>query len=478
MQARTHQGDLIIPEGGEFILENENLIVDGNVRISPGSSFTMRNATLIISSRFKAQYRIFAQDAEITIENSKICAPEKPQVWQRNGQPGPQWLVAEQIFNTDGSIVKISGSELHVRLIAKKGSIESNDSDISFLYWGTRSIVKAQNTRIGTIVLDFEEGQPEDLVIEGLRTGLIEELDMRTVEGGVLQLSSSEVVQPWSANFMVSTKKNVTFLRSNIAIWCKIPPTKERIEIFNLPPPGYVVDFNLQKHISGITMPYNVYIKDSTQGGVKIELMKTIALVRDSHVMFHTHGDGNDAIVRNCTVYKPFNYGSDLVIFEDCTIIGEIKFMYEEGPKRIVNGEEVGRGGTFSVIYQNTIMQTTFIEIACDSGNISGTVEITSLSPEGINWISGVIERFYPIKVQSTNGTPLSNASWRLFDKDGNLVDEGTTDAQGEDTLSITFTKDNFRELWTLDVVVNGTSISTQISFVSSTPVLLSASQP
>jgi len=56
---------LIIETNKQLCLENEKLVVNGNIKIRSGGSFILNNATLVIVNEYKGQHRISADESFI-----------------------------------------------------------------------------------------------------------------------------------------------------------------------------------------------------------------------------------------------------------------------------------------------------------------------------------------------------------------------------------------------------------------------------
>jgi len=391
------------------------------------------------------------------------------------------------MFSIGGkSSARISNSELHVRIgLAGSSSedspeIDVTNSTISFLYWNPRSIARISHSSIGRAVLDFRGGESENLTVEDLKTGKLEHMMLKMAEGGLLELTGTQIALPWSANFEILdvgggtiAGKNVTFKNCNFEhIWCKIPPIKERVEIFELPS-GHVTLFDFQEHVHGLDLPYNVTLSDCTLNSFKIELQKATVLIRDSDLMFHCHGDGNDAIVRNCRLVNHFNYGSGRVVFDNVIINGSLELLFCMNPDLRIYGERLGKGGNPNIIFTNSTLKIKVIVVACKNATISGTVATSGLSLENVNWYSGTVKRYFPLIVKDREGNPVIDVPVQLLNPRGRAANVGRTDESGRLVFNIDFTETNFKKVWRVCTQIEGEKVYRQVTFIESTPLVM-----
>jgi hypothetical protein len=126
--------------------------------------------------------------------------------------------------------------------------------------------------------------------------------------------------------------------------------------------------------------------------------------------------------------------------------------------------------------FENTTVSAT-MQIASTYTRIKGDVTFLT-TEEDVDYQWGEVEREYPVVVRYENGEATTNAEVNLFDPEYNLVWRGTTDQEGRALFNITFTENNWERRWELRVTASGVSVSKEVKFLSSTPIVLTISKP
>lgn len=326
---------------------------------------------------------------------------------------------------------------------------------------------------IGSFVFDFKSTRSEKLTLDGLEKGKNINFSMKTNDGGAVKLQNSSVKLMWSINLDYGCKKDITVKNSDIDLfWIKFPPTEKRIKITDMKR-GYLKEFVLDEHIQGMELPYKLRIIDSTlEGCFKPEMLGTMAEIDNSYVMAHPYGDA-DLIIRDSTVTTIINYGSKRVEFIDTELTSSIQLLYKEELKNglKLNGEVIGPGGDFHLIFRNSRINVDHIIVACGQGRIEGDVEV--ISPRGmdeVHWFKGVVERNYILIVKSASGEPVENAEVVVR----GLKEEtrAINDENGEAFVTIQFDKENYDKVYTIEVCYKDNKLAEEITFLSSTPVV------
>lgn len=475
------KGDLIVNAGEQKVIEDREIRLDGNLLVKEGAELILNNVDLKIVHRYKGHRRIKAEPStEIAVKNSLIKPVETP----KSEYHGEDFILTNLMFSCEGSRqVNVRNSDLHVRLGLGKGGPDTqypnssiSSSKLGYLYWHTGSKTTVESTEIGGLNLDFGKGKSEKLVVKGLRTGKpISDFSLETVDGGKLRLRDTLLHKPPFANFRIGdylvTKKNVIFKDCDLGyIMTKIPPTSNRLKISSLPSGGHWESFNLANEIEGGELPFDYTIIDSNCSGIKIELMRAKISIENSHVMLHTHGFENNALVRNCDLPGHSNHGCSRILFKNTRINRSIKFLEKVhgGQSIMINGEPLGRGGIFEIEFENSVAILEQIVMAARWGAIRGSVNFSNIRLLDIYWEKGVIERYYPLELQR-GSNPLSNQAVELIDSSGNRAWRGKTDEKGLATFKIRFDKDNYDGRWELFIPEFG--VSRRVDFLTDTPI-------
>jgi hypothetical protein len=117
------------------------------------------------------------------------------------------------------------------------------------------------------------------------------------------------------------------------------------------------------------------------------------------------------------------------------------------------------------------------MQIASTYTRIKGDVTFLT-TEEDVDYQRGEVEREYPVVVRYENGEATTDAEVNLFDPEHNLVWRGTTDQEGRALFNITFTENNWDGRWELRVTASGVSVSKEVKFLSSTPIVFTISEP
>lgn len=459
----SRSGEVLIRKGEILEIKNKTLKIDGDLVLEDGSSLIMENGKLVITERYKSEHRIRAQGAKVIIKNSQIKSSQNVLAEKQGRLTGPE-LNVNMSDNTD---IEVTNSQIYGRLSFERGTLAKVvDSTVSFIYWGYDTNLETTDSVLGSFVFDCKGGKTEDLNFSRLKKNKPTNLSFTSRDGGGFKLSKTNVKELWSFNLEWGCQKDITIEDSEIEnLWIKFPPTDKRITIANLPR-GLIKEYNLKSAVSGITLPYNLKLKNTQLELFKPEMWSTKALIKNSYAMVHPY-DQSDLIIKDATLDNFFNYGSKRIEFYNVRFVNTMQLLYkpefENGLK--VGDKIVGPGGNFHFIFNNSVIEVPEIVIAMKKGKIEGELKIVSpRSVKDVHWIKGEIERIY--SVLGNPNTPLE------LIEDGKTGWTGTTDAGGKATFSIIFNQENYNHKFALK---NG-KITREMSFLANTPINLNES--
>jgi len=456
----THNGDIVVNSGETLEIKNKTLELEGNLILKPGSKMLMENGALIVSQRYKSEYRILADQADIKLINSGIDTSGDVMVERFGSFIGTELNIVME----GGTTAYIENSIVYGRLgVSQSSRAKILDSTLSYIYWNYDSHLEASNVVISSFVFDGKQTLPETFQFQGLKMDKTFDLVIKsTADGGSLSLQNCNVKNLWSFNFEWGCTKDITIEDSEIEnIWIKFPPTDEWISIANLPH-GLIPEYDLNEAVSGISLPYGVELKNVELGMFKPEMWSTKATISNSYAMVHPY-DAAELVIKDSTLINMNHYGCKKIEFFNDTFIGELQLIYKPefaGGGFNVDDKVIGPGGYLHWVLHNTVINVTDIVVAMEEGIIEG--DLTIVQPKNIanvSWVKGVITRVYPLIARP-------NATIKLLDSSATIW-SGQADENGKASFSITFNTDNYTKTFT----VQAENISQEVTFLSDTPL-------
>lgn len=460
-----HHGDLIVKGNETYVIENVTLFIDGNIIVRDSARLIIRNANIIVNNTYALRYRVRVLDnASLEVENSTLTSAPLlgVQLWVRTREiPGAKLVM----FNT----------KCYWDLLAMGGNTTIVSSRLPSLYWRGywKSKVSVTNSSLSSVALSFGEHR-EDISITGLKSQVKLERIHIEAEGGVLELEKVSVGE-WIVDLIRTlnpdSKLRLTINNSHISLLQLWAMEDAYLKFSNLKP-GVFVNWSIRQNVQGLGPWSNLTLINTrvdafkllTEGKIEVENMEGIRIATSLNA---------SVIIKNSKVTRDFHLlGNDFIRLINTTITQSTFWIGPVDPVQYTDRGPVQVEDAHVIEFSNSTISDVQIQVASRYTLMKGEVFIFT-SMDHVNWIFGTITREYPLIVRDECGNPLPNASIKLVDPENNLIWNGMTDQKGMALFNITFTKDNYREEWTLIVTACNATLSQKVGFLTSTPIML-----
>ncbi|MBA7612008.1 hypothetical protein ES703_19242 [subsurface metagenome] len=407
--------------------------MEENIIVKDRGKLVVRNAEVIINNTYKSEYWVDVTNrGTLVIEDSVL----KDRYAEFYGSPE----LALRVRGSHGRLImKNTKSDWWIQSEGAGTSIFIDSSSIFFLSWYIDGDVHISNSEITkNIRMSLKGKKYEVLEFHGLKPGMIESFSLRTREGGFLKLENTKVGTGWIIDAFHErdpTNKRLVFEDSHFYEFYLTFPRGSKVKISKLKP-GFFSSWRLRDAVKGLGRGYNITLINSQVDSWKPRFYTGKGEIENSHIGCIDTRENATLIVKNSHIDFYHSRGARYVKFVDSSI-GTIRLIYDTG----VN---VRRRYTTTLEFENSFIGAGLIEIAADA-IIKGSVSFPRA--RSINWQAGTVNREYVVVVK---------------------------DLRGRAVFDINFTKENYDKKWKITAMINKTSVSTEIGFLSNTPIMLS----
>jgi len=412
-----HNGDLIIDGAQTFVIENCSFIQTGNIYVEDYAKLVVQNATLWLNQTDAFQFNIRVTISGI-LEAKNACLTSQTNFG---------------IYLNDFSHAKISltttqpeGQSLLVGtfILSDNSQIEMDDSKIYDMNGYGSSSISIHNSIVSEILALVH------CTVNIYNSTVISRLGV--TGGATVAAYNCTVAEPW-LNFSpygtyFYSKANLQNLNPGYYQFWKIT--------LNATVEGTGFDLTLQD--VWITKGWLVEAVTTNILGLRLKVIVSNSTIR-LYLLFDP-----DVSIYNSTIYLLYMNLFLGTLFFDATALTSI---IVQGAKCHIHGN-----ATFP-------MDTTIY-----------WVPSSTLPP---HYPNNSIERDYDVITRGINGDVMGNATLTLFDKNDELVWNGTTDSLGEANFSLTFTDENYTDAFRLVAVKEELFATQNVTFLSDTPIIL-----
>jgi len=467
---------LVVRSNEARIIENQELIVEGDITVEPNGKLIIRNSNVTLNSHYKNQYWIRVRDGgSLEIENSILRDGPVPGLAEiGNFGKINNFRLGESVLSAEGtnSKVLIRSSTVEVRPLGDSGTITIESSYCGIVVWtpfgGLKMNISNSNVQLLHIWIRGEK--QENVYLSNLGKSGSVNLHLN-IEKGVLNVDNTLIkrssVALWVPPGERDCRKNVIIENSDLEEIFAVFPEGTNIKIWNMRP-GFYQDWNIYDTMNGTGLPWNLTLKNVKLNKWKLDL-QGIAEVENSIFHLDTWNSSNVVVKNSRIVANHHSRGGEVKFINteisDSTHSTDVRLIYQPSVNKVYNP-------VYYYEFDNsTIGPDAAIEITDDNihavfrGNLS-----VKLLPENVYWFGGTITREY--NIISRDG---SDQTFILFDPDGNEVWEKTIGESGMLLFNLTFDKNNYTEEFSLKTIINNLTIVKKVGFFTGTPIVISS---
>ena len=472
---------LTVESGETRIIENQKLIIDGDVVIKPNGRLIIRNSDVAVNSHYKNQYWVRVKEkASLLVENSILREGPVPGV-SDVGRYGAieNFRFGETIMYTEkeNSRIVIRNSTTELRIGGDTGNITIDSSYCGIVVWTPFSGLKMNllDSNVQMLHVWLRGNKSENIYLSNLGKSKNRSNLHLEVERGELNIENVSLqrcsIALWVPPGGRDCRKDVKIENSTLSEIFAVFPVGSNITLHSMKP-GFYDDWNIYDVMDGSGIPWNLTLKNTHLSKWKLDFHGN-AEIYDSEFHLDTWGNAT-VVVRNSTIVSNHHSRGGDIKFIDCLIsdrpehLTSVRFLYgvdvlKYMPKYIYEFENTVMGPYAEISVTDDKINITF------KGNLS-----MELTYDKIHWFGGTITREYSVVAMIDNSTPLPNQTIALFTSDGEKIWEKTTDEKGMIFFNLTFNKENYENEFLLETKIYNKSISREIGFLSDTPILLS----
>jgi len=470
---------LTVESGKTKVIENQELIIEGDIIVSPNAKLIIRNSDVTVNSHYKNQYWVrVKENASLLIENSILRegpVPGLPDVGRygtiENFRFGETLICTEK----EDSRIIIRNSTTELRIGGDTGNITIDSSYCGIVVWTPFSGLKMtlSDSNVQMLHIWLRGNKSENIHLSNLgksRSNLY-----LKVEKGELNVENTTLrrcsIALWIPPGSRDCRKNVKIENSILSEIFAVFPVGSNITLHSMRP-GFYDDWNIYDVMNGSGVPWNLTLKDVHLSKWKLDFHGN-AEIYDSEFHLDTWGNAT-VLVRNSKIVSNHHSRGGYIKFIDCLISDRpwhftgVRFLYGADvlnymPEYVYEFENTAIGPYAELSITDDRINIIF------RGNLS-----MKLILDKIHWFGGTIKREYLVVAVVDGLTPLPNQTITLFTSDGKKIWERKTDEKGMLFFNLTFNKENYRDKFLLQTEINNKSISKEIGFLSDTPILLS----
>jgi len=269
--AVTKMNGLVVENGQVKIIENQKLIIEGNIVIKPNGTLIIRNSDITLNSHYKNQYWILVNyGALFLVENSVLRDGPVPNLAQA-GKFGriENFRFGETVIQPRGNnatvILRDSTSELRIGP-DDESTVILESSYLSILFWRSLPSVntKVINSSIQIMHIWLHGDKEERIQLSNLQQSKKQDLHL-SVENSTLHIENSWVlrysVALWSAYPLNNCRKNVTIQNSQLSEIFAVFPKGSNIKLRGVKP-GFFENWDIHQNMEGKGVPWSLELKN------------------------------------------------------------------------------------------------------------------------------------------------------------------------------------------------------------------------
>jgi len=467
---------LVVKRGETKLIENETLVVNGNIVIEPGATLIIRNSDITVNSHYKNQYWVYVEEnGTLLVENSVMRDGPVPNL-AHAGKFGriDNFRLGETVIEPKGrgATIILRNSTSEPRIGPWEGSnILLENSYLSILFWrslpGTKTCIINSSILLLHIWLAGEK--EEDAKLSGIYPLKKQNFEIN-VENGTLHVENSRIygsaIALWTPYPFNICRKNAIIENSVLTEIFAVFPYGSEVRIRDMRP-GFYRKWNIYDVMEASGVPWNLSLRNVYVRKWKLDF-HGIAEIENSAFHLDTWDRAN-VTVRNSKIVSNHHTRGGYVRFINSAIsdsekhLTGVRFLWDPHAKPewyspvYVYEFENSRIGPYAELSITDDKIHIFLR-----GNLS-----MDITPEKVHWFGGTVTREFNVFVGG-------NSSVFLIDPEGEKVWEKVT--AGWFCFNLTFGKDNYTETFLLYTNVDGQNISKEVGFFTDTPVILSAS--
>ncbi|HDI12880.1 MAG TPA: hypothetical protein ENF64_02050, partial [Hadesarchaea archaeon] len=261
---------MIVESGSTQVIENQVLVIDGDIVIEPGATLIIRNSDVTVNSHYKNQYWVRVRSgATLLVEGSVLREGPVPNLASLGSFGGIEnFRFGETVIELEaGAQVILRNSTSEPRIGPGEGSsVVLESSYLSILFWRSLPSVSTvvENSSIQMIHIWLNGETEENVGLAGLRGG--EELDLDlSVEGASLAVENSWVerysVALWMSYPNVDCRKHVTIKDSELSEIFAVFPKGSEVRLWRICP-GFFENWNIHENMEENGVPWSLYLEN------------------------------------------------------------------------------------------------------------------------------------------------------------------------------------------------------------------------
>ena len=470
-----------VESGQTKIIENQKLVVEGDILVKPYGKLIIRNSDFTLNSHYKNQYwlRVY-KNASLLIENSILRDGPVPDLASigphgkiKNFHLGETLIYAQE----EGAKIEIKNSTTELRIGGDAGEIKIDSSYCGIVVWTPFSGLKMSlsDSNIQMLHIWLRGNKSENIYLSNLGKSKNRSNLHLKVERGELNVENVSLqrcsIALWVPPGERDCRKDVKIENSTLSEIFAVFPVGSNITLHSMKP-GFYDDWNIHDVMNGSGIPWNLTLKNVHLSKWKLDFHEN-AEIYDSEFHLDTWGNAT-VVVRSSTIVSNHHSRGGDIKFVDCLIsdkpeqLTSVRFLYGEDVLKYMP--------EYTYEFESTVIGPyAEISVTDDQINITFRGNLSmELTPDKIHWFGGTITREYTVVAMIDNSTPLPNQTIALFTSDGEKIWEKTTDERGMLFFNLTFNKENYEDVFLLKTEIDNKSISKEIGFLSDTPILLS----
>lgn len=470
---------LVVESGETKIIENQKLIIEGNIIINPNGKLIVKNSDITLNSHYKNQYWLrLKENASLLVENSILREGDVPDLAEV-GKFGriENFRFGETLIYTEkkGSRVVIKNSTVELRIGGDTGNIVLDSSYCGIVVWTPFDGLKMNITdsNIQMLHIWLRGGEREKIYLSNLGKG--KDTFHLNVEKSQLNVKDAAInrysVALWMPPGEKDCKKDVIIENSDLSEIFAVFPKGTNIRIWDMKP-GFYKDWNIYHTMDGTGLPWNLTLKNVDLRKWKLDF-HGIADIENSEFHLDTWGNAT-VVVKNSKIVSNHHSRGGYIKFINCTISDNP--WHDTGVRFLYGGDVLKYMPYYVYEFENSVIGP-YAELSVTDDRINITFKgnlSMHISPDKVHWFGGTITREYNAIVLDKKQKPIPNQTLILFDSNGEKIWEKTTNKNGQLYFNLVFNKDNYNKKFLLQAMINNSTIEKEVSFFTETPILLS----
>jgi len=478
--ASTEMNGLVVENNQVKIIENQRLIIEGNIIIKPNGTLIIKNSDITLNSHYKNQYWILVNSGGLFLaENSVLRDGPVPNL-AHVGRFGriENFRFGETVIQPRGNnatvILRNSTSELRIGP-DEESTVILESSYLSILFWRSLPSVNTRviNSSIQILHVWLHGDREERIQLSNLQPGKNQNLNL-SIENSTLHVKDSQILRYslalWSGYPFNDCRKDVTIQDSQLSEIFAVFPKGSEVKLWDIKP-GFFEDWGIRQNMEGKNVPWNLKLKNVYVNKWKLDF-HGIAEVDNSIFHLDTWDRANVTVKNSIIVSNHHTRGGYIklvnsVISDRPEQFTGVRFLYQPFTE------------IYNPLYIYELENSTlgpYAELSISDDRIhvilKGDFSI-KIPPEKVHWFGGTITREFKVIVLDGNNKPLPNQTLVLLTSNDEEIWRKDTNRNGLLYFNLTFSKENYKEAFLLQVV-NNSKISRKVSFFTDTPIVLS----